>query len=196
MVGESHDETVLQTRLAKALSHPLRQRLLIGYGERVTSPRELAAEFGEPLNSVSYHTQRLVHHGLLELVRTERRRGAVKHYYRTVVAHEIEDERWRSLPASLRQSTIGVVTASIWADVAEAAAARTLEADEVHLSRVPLDLDNRAWDELSAILRGVVDEARRLEAESRVRRGSDSPRPAHGPSTLALLHFERPPRAG
>jgi len=186
---------VLQTRLAKALSHPLRHRLLIKYGERVASPRELAEELHEPLNTVSYHTQRLLSHGLLEPVRTERRRGAVKHYYRTAVVLELEDDRWRSLSKTARQSNIGVVLATIWADLAAAGAARTLEADDVHVSRLPLDLDEQGWRELSTILRAVVEDARRLEVEAHERR-AHAPGPDDGrPSTLALLHFELPPRA-
>jgi hypothetical protein len=41
-------------RLAKALSHPLRQRLLVAYMGKAASPSDVAAKLEEPLGNVSY----------------------------------------------------------------------------------------------------------------------------------------------
>jgi DNA-binding transcriptional ArsR family regulator len=177
----------LRTRLAKALSHPLRQRLLMAYYERVTSPRELADDLGEQLNAVSYHTQHLLRHGFLELVRTEKRRGATKHYYRAVVRPEIYDDEWVSLPESLRRGIAGAIVAEIWLDLLDAQAAGRLDAEGIHLARTPLELDDRGWDELSTLLRETGHAALRIESESAER----SPSRARRRSMLALLHVPR-----
>ena len=176
------------TRLAKALSHPLRRRLLIAYSGRVASPSELAHELDEPLGDVSYHTKRLIAHGCLDLVRTEPGRGGTKHFYRATAGYEFEDEQWRALPPRMRRSLAGPVLAQLWDHVLAAEAGGGLEAPDVHVSTQGLSLDSRGWEELSALLRALVEDARRIARESAERGPADE-----RPSVLALLHF---PSAG
>ena len=68
-----------EARIAKALAHPLRARILQRLGERVASPGDLATELGAPLGVVSYHVRMLRDYDCVELVRTEPRRGALQH---------------------------------------------------------------------------------------------------------------------
>jgi DNA-binding transcriptional ArsR family regulator len=68
--------------IAKALSHPLRLAILRTIRDRrKVSPSEFAGETGEPLGNVSYHVQALARAGVLEVVDTAKRRGALEHYY-------------------------------------------------------------------------------------------------------------------
>src|SRR3954464_10346348 len=89
-----------EARIAKALAHPLRARILQRLGERVASPGELAAELGAPLGVVSYHVRMLHEYQGVELVRTEPRRGALRHVYRATARADAAAERW-ALPAGL-----------------------------------------------------------------------------------------------
>src|SRR5690349_14771742 len=52
------------------------------------SPKQLADALGEAdrLGLVAYHVRMLADRGLVELVRTEQRRGALAHYYRLTPA--------------------------------------------------------------------------------------------------------------
>src|SRR3954451_17343796 len=70
-----------EARIAKALAHPLRARILQRLGERVASPGELAVELGASVGVVSYHVRMLRDYDCVELVRTEPRRGALQHFY-------------------------------------------------------------------------------------------------------------------
>ena len=72
----------IEQRLAKALMHPVRTRVFALLDENVASPSELAAELDEPLGTVSYHVRILLELGLIELVSTTPRRGAIEHHYR------------------------------------------------------------------------------------------------------------------
>src|SRR3954468_9040127 len=99
-------ETV-EARIAKALAHPLRARILHRLGERVASPGELATELGASLGVVSYHVRMLRHYGLVELVRSESRRGALRHCYRASARPQPSAERWRALPSGLRRGRAG-----------------------------------------------------------------------------------------
>lgn len=85
------------TRMLRVLAHPTRVRILRrmdelvrrhGRGKALRSPSELADELHEPLGNVSYHVRFLVEGGVLELAKTEPRRGAVEHYYRLAVSVE------------------------------------------------------------------------------------------------------------
>ncbi len=68
--------------VAKALSHPLRLAILREIRDvRKLSPSEYARDSGEPLGNVSYHVKALERAGVLEVVETAHRRGALEHYY-------------------------------------------------------------------------------------------------------------------
>jgi DNA-binding transcriptional ArsR family regulator len=173
----------LPTAVAKALSHPLRQRLLIAYSQRPASPSDMAQQLSEPLGNVAYHTKRLLEHGCLELVGTSPGRGGVKHTYRATMRYELEDETWRELPRSLRGSLGGRAVSEIGRDVAAGAAAGGFSDEGMHVSRVRLELDDRGWRELSEVLRETVARADAIAADS-ARRGAGTRR-----SVLAVMHF-------
>lgn len=70
--------------LARTQIHPLKLRIIELYatGAELT-PVDVQRELGEPkLGNVSYHVRALLSDGLIELVRTEPRRGALAHFYR------------------------------------------------------------------------------------------------------------------
>ena len=73
-------------RYVKAMSHPLRVRILAMLDERTASPVELAGWLGSSLGTVAYHVRTLERMGLVELVHETRVRGAVEHHYRSVRA--------------------------------------------------------------------------------------------------------------
>ena len=82
-------------RIAEAFVHPLKLRILRAYcratatagrghaGARVVA-RTASGLPGEPLGNVSYHVRQLEKAGLIELVATRQRRGALEHYYTLV----------------------------------------------------------------------------------------------------------------
>jgi DNA-binding transcriptional ArsR family regulator len=177
----------VEIRLAKALSHPLRRRLLFEYGHLVTSPRRLADTLGAPLTSVSYHTQALLRHGCIELVRTEPRRGATEHFYRAIVGPNLQDAEWSRLPAGVRRELVASTLAEVWDDVRKGAEHGGFEPVDVHVSRAEVRLDADARAELNRLLQHVAVEAQRLHAASAARAGATTP------SAVVVLHFDRPP---
>jgi DNA-binding transcriptional ArsR family regulator len=74
---------VIDQRLVKAVSHPLRVEVLeaiISQGE--VSPTQVATNLGQELGKVSYHVNVLKDCEVIELVRTRQRRGALEHFFR------------------------------------------------------------------------------------------------------------------
>jgi DNA-binding transcriptional ArsR family regulator len=186
---------LVDSRVAKALAHPLRAHILTILNERVASPNQMAEQLGEPLGNVSYHVKALVELECIELVSTTPRRGAVEHFYRAIVRPYFSDRDWSRLPRSLRQAISDVGLQLIWDDVADAVERGSFEArEDRHLTRHPLVLDERGWSELNEVLTDLFDQAVRIESESAARlvEAGDE-----GISTkLAVLHFESPRSAG
>ena len=80
------------TNAAKAAAHPLRAVILERLAQRVWSPSDLADELDKPLGRVSYHLTALRHLGMIKLVDTQPRRGALEHYYKAVWQVRVELE--------------------------------------------------------------------------------------------------------
>jgi DNA-binding transcriptional ArsR family regulator len=174
----------LNPSLAKALAHPLRQQLLLQYNERVASPGELADRLGAPLGDVSYHTKRLLALGCIELDRTEPGRGGTRHYYRAVVRYELQSAEYASLAPALRTGFVEPILSTIWRDVDDARTVAGFDDPDMHISHQWLELDDDAWNELSALLEQVVETADRLARESASRR----PNAGKRRSTLGVIH--------
>lgn len=188
-------KTGVDQRLVRAIGHPLRLRLLTIFNERVASPSDLAAELGEPIGNVSYHTRILARLGCVELVRTKQVRGAVEHYYRAVVRPVFSDDDWAELPLSIRKSLAGAVLTEIADDMGASATEGGFDRDEVHLSRTTLTLDSRGWQELNELLQELGDQALEIQVQSAARLHSDGVQESEA-AVLALMLFEPPTGQG
>lgn len=72
----------IDQRLAKALSNPLRAQALSLIGDGCASPKAIADRLDLDVRAVAYHVRVLRGLECIELVDTEKRRGAVEHRYR------------------------------------------------------------------------------------------------------------------
>jgi len=178
-----------EARIAKALAHPLRARILQRLGERVASPGDLAVELGAPLGVVSYHVRMLRDYDCVELVRTEPRRGALQHFYRATARPNLDEGQWRTLPSGLRRELAGETIQELVNDLAQAADAGTLEDPEVVVTRTPLELDDRGFKKLNRLLARTQEQALQIASESSARRNEGA---EAFPTELAILHFKRP----
>ena len=158
-----------EARIAKALAHPLRARILQRLGERVASPGDLAVELGAPLGVVSYHVRMLRDYDCVELVRTEPRRGALQHFYRATARPNLDDDQWRTLPSGLRGELTGETLTDLVTDLGAAADAGHLQDPEVILNRTPLELDEKAFKKLNKLLAKTQEQALAIAEESATR---------------------------
>ena len=159
--------SAVDSRMAKALAHPLRVQLLSLLNEGVASPNELAKKLDEPLTNVSYHVRMLHDLGCIELVETEPRRGALEHYYRAIMRPFFGDSDWKRLPKNARGSISDAVLQLVWEDSAEAIKSGLFdEREDRHLSRSVLCMDEQGWDDLNALLVETLDQAMQIQADS------------------------------
>jgi DNA-binding transcriptional ArsR family regulator len=189
-IARSREE--LDPRIVRALSHPIRHKVLVALNERVASPKELAAELGEPLGNVSYHTRVLAQLGCIELVSTTQRRGALEHHYRAVMRPYFDDAAWAQIPVSTRRSLFDAELDRLWNDAVEAAKSGGFDHPQAHVSWMTLDLDEQGFADVAELLGSTIERALEIQAEAagrRIEQGEEA-----GPeirSEVGILHFER-----
>jgi DNA-binding transcriptional ArsR family regulator len=180
-------EDVTDAHIIKAMGHPLRMRILAAFNAGERSPRELATELGEPLGNVSYHVRMLVDLGLLELVRTTQKRGALEHHYVLAARPVISDVTWSRLPGQLKATVTRSVLDDVGRDVAEAAAAGGLERAEASVMRLPLVLDGRGWKEASKAAAAFEDRLKQIEQRSTERLRATEGAQGEGARAVVML---------
>ena len=98
--------------IARALSHPLRVRILMVLNERDMSPSDfLASGYAKGLmaksgglSQVSYHFRALHDADCLEIVDLVPVRGAMEHVYRGAARAIHLDDEWAQLPRARREA--------------------------------------------------------------------------------------------
>jgi DNA-binding transcriptional ArsR family regulator len=182
---------LVDPRIAKALSHPMRARILMILNERVASPNEIAGMIDERLPNVSYHVRALEELDCIELVSTAQRRGAIEHYYRAVVRPFFSDRDWKRLPRSGRQAISDSILQIIWEEVATAMQSGTFESrTDRHLSHTRVALDREGWAEMTKLLAGTLAEAEKIASRSEARVRTSDKQPISTAVTMML--FELP----
>ena len=150
-------------RYVKAMSHPLRVRILALLDERTASPVELAGWLDATLGTVAYHVRTLERMGLVELVRETRVRGAVEHHYRSKERPRVSDEAWAVAPPIAKQVAVSSSLQTIDAYARAASAAGGFDHGNSHLTRTALQLDARGWNNLSRACMRLLAQVDRIE---------------------------------
>jgi predicted ArsR family transcriptional regulator len=177
--------------VAKAFAHPLRVQILIILNERVASPNLLSQELDQSLNLVAYHVRVLEKYDCIELVDTKQRRGATEHFYRATRRQFLSDAEWARMPEALRPGLSGAMLKAVFDDIEEAVTEDTFdEIADRHLSRTPMVVDKRGWDEVATLLGATLDRVLEIQSEAseRIAAGDE-------PGMLAkveILHFKSP----
>jgi DNA-binding transcriptional ArsR family regulator len=168
-VGMERTTTIDDPRYVKAMSHPLRVRILAMLQERTATPVQLSEWLGARLGTVAYHVRTLHRAGLVELVDETRVRGAVAHHYRAKPRPVVSDEAWAQTPAIAKQAAVGSTLQTIDEYTRASAAAGGFDRADAHLSRLVMRLDGQGWAELAAAAKRLLDEVTRIEAEAEAR---------------------------
>jgi DNA-binding transcriptional ArsR family regulator len=179
------ESSLLDPRVARALSHPLRRSVLgLLMEQEEASPNQIAGRLGAPLSTVSYHVHILRDLGCIELVHTEPRRGAVEHFYKATIEPYLDDAQWESLPAVVRRQLAGQTLGELVQAMGTAVRNGGFDVPQAHVDRVPLRLDEQGWVELSELLTSTLRGAADIQRRSNERAGADV-----RASQLGIVHF-------
>jgi DNA-binding transcriptional ArsR family regulator len=186
---DSGGETIDQD-LVRALSHPVRVRILEALQGRTASPTELARRFGQSLGVVSYHAGALVEVDCIEQVHTRPRRGTVEHFYTARPRSFIGHQDWRRAPRSVRGGVTDEALRTFVARVGAAIDADTIDSrEDTTLNWMPVTVDEQGWREVAEILDRALRELMEVAAASRGRLGAEDGIPV----VTGLAAFEVPP---
>jgi DNA-binding transcriptional ArsR family regulator len=177
-------------RYVKALSHPLRVRILALLQERTASPRELAEWLDATLGTVSYHVRTLHDFGLIELVKTTQVRGAIAHHYKARVRPQIDDEAWASAAPIVKQAAVGAALQTVDDYARASAAAGGFDRAESHLSRTNVRLDAKGWQAAAKACEKLLAELGRIEEAAAKRIAKDPDAEGTSDAAVVVLLFE------
>jgi DNA-binding transcriptional ArsR family regulator len=177
-------------RYVKALSHPLRVRILALLQERTASPRELAEWLDATLGTVSYHVRTLHDFGLIELVKTTQVRGAIAHHYKATIRPTVDDAAWASAPPIAKQAAVGATLQTVDDYARASAAAGGFDRGEAHLSRSNLRLDAKGWAAADKACQKLITELGRIEETAAKRIEKDPAAADASDAAVVVMLFE------
>jgi DNA-binding transcriptional ArsR family regulator len=151
-------------RYVKAMSHPLRVRILAMLDERKASPNQLSGWLDASLGTVAYHVRTLEQLGLIELVDETRVRGAVEHHYRAKARPNLTVEGWAQAPPIAKQAAVGSSLDVIGEYARVSAAAGGFDRSDAQLRRALLKLDEKGFAQLSKACDKLLEQAEKIEA--------------------------------
>lgn len=172
MTPKATAPTLIDPRILKAQSHPIRAEILNILSEGPSSPSRMYRRMEEAgsLQVVCHHVKILREVGLIELVRIEPRGNRKEHIYRATKRQFFTLEEWLAVDAKFRDPLIGTILRQISDDTGRAAAeGRFSEFPDSHLSRSPVELDAVGWAEVVTALEVALKAILEAHAQSKER---------------------------
>jgi DNA-binding transcriptional ArsR family regulator len=182
--------TLNDPRYIKALSHPLRVRILAILEERTASPVQLAELLDASLGVVSYHVRTLEKFGLIKLVRTTPVRGAVEHHYRANARPTISDAGWAQAAPVAKQAYLSSFLQQVGAYTNAAAAAGGFDRADAHFTRTVAKLDGKGWAQLAKACEQLLAKIDTIEADAAKRIAKDPHAEDIVDAGLVIMLFE------
>jgi DNA-binding transcriptional ArsR family regulator len=156
-------------RYVKALTHPLRIRILALLEEREASPVQLAERLDATLGTVAYHVRTLQKLGLIELVATHQRRGATEHVYAAREHPRFSDSAWASTSPLAKHAMVSSVLSQIGEYATQSAAAGGFDRADAHFTRSALRLDEKGFTDLAKATKAWLAQVAKIESQSKGR---------------------------
>ena len=182
--------TIDDPRYVKAMSHPLRVRILAMLGERTASPSQLSQWLGATLGTTAYHVRSLHQLGLIELADETRVRGAIEHHYRAGKRPMVSEEAWSKAPPIAKQAAVGSSLQVVDEYARKSAAEGGFDRSEAHLSRTAITVDAKGWEQLNKACLKFVEQIEKIEAGVK-ERGEKRPHEEEtGTAAVVLMAFE------
>lgn len=183
----STEDPKLDARLARAMAHPTRAKILSVLGERCASPSELEPILDIKLSNLAYHFRELRKLDFIEVVDREQVRGATKTRYRATTRMLLDKENWESLS---RETRSGVSVAAVEEVIDRATTAIEADTFDNRTDRavitLKMDADEQGWGDINATLREAYERIREIEGETANRDG------AKFRVTVSILSYESP----
>lgn len=182
---------MIDRRLIRLASDPVRLSLLTLLNERSAGVGEVAAELEIDLAAAGRHLDAMHDAGLIEIVGEVLNRGAVEPRYRALVRVLWDDEEWAALGREEQQRLAVWIMGMIESDANAAIEQGTfISRKDAHASRTVSHVDEQGWSELTRIKQEALDGIFEVQAASAERLAETGEEGL--PVMSALLCFELP----
>ena len=167
MTTKAAAPTLIDSRILKAQSHPIRAHILNILSEGPNSPVRMHRRMENvSLSLCCHHVKVLLKVGLIKLVQIKEHGGRKEHIYRATERQYFSLEEWLAVDAKFRDPLVSTILRQISDDTGRAAAeGRFNELPDRHLSRSPVELDALGWTEVVQALKIALESV--LEAHGR-----------------------------
>lgn len=171
MTPQAAQPTLIDDRILKAQSNPIRAHILNILSEGPNSPSRMHRRMENvSLSLVCHHIKVLLRVGLIELVKVVARGGRKEHIYRATKRQYFSLEEWLAVDAKFREPLVSTILRQISDDTGRAAAeGRFNELLDRHLSRSPVELDGPGWAEVVEGLKAALETVLEAHARSKER---------------------------
>jgi len=159
--------TLIDRRVLRAQSHPIRAHILNILSEGPSSPGRMHRRMQNvSLSLVCHHVKVLREVGLIELVELRQNGSRREHIYRSTQRQFFDLDEWLEIDPKFRDPIVATILSQISEDAGRSAAeGRFNELPDRHLSRSPVELDKAGWQEVVVALEEALDAI--LEAHAR-----------------------------
>jgi DNA-binding transcriptional ArsR family regulator len=163
--------TLIDSRVLKAQSHPIRAHILNILSEGPSSPGRMQRRMENvSLSLVCHHVKVLRTVGLIELVEIRKHGGRKEHIYRATRRQFFDVEEWEAIDPRFRDPIVGTILQQISEDAGRSAAeGRFNEIPSRHLSRSPIEVDQEGWKEVVDVLEDALTGVLEAHAKSKER---------------------------
>jgi len=158
--------SLIDQRLMKAVSNPTRVDILNILMDGPSSPSKIARRLDNvDVNLASHHIKVLRELGCVELVREVKHGGRTERFYRATKRHYFSTAEWEAIaPKDGLPITVDILR-MVSADLAASLVSGNLDRErDRHLSRSPIRVDRKGWDEIGAILERTLSEVLEVDA--------------------------------
>jgi hypothetical protein len=188
--------------ICAVLKHPLRVRILEILNEGPRSPSQFVEEglvpkehytaYNQALTLAAYHFRELEKAGCVQIIDTIPRRGALEHVYEGKARVYFTDTEFEEMEPARREQLSRISFQGLVARADGAMRAGTFDArTDRYLVWVPMQLDERGWDDLSAALTRCYGEVEQIRHDAKDRLAASGEESI--PVTFGVLGFESPP---
>lgn len=158
---------MIDQRLVRLASEPVRLEALTLLNERSASVGEIAAELEIDIGEAARHLEAMREEGLVEVIGEVLNRGAVEPRYRPLAKTLWDDEEWATFSLEEQKRLTRWILGMIDADAREALERGTFSArPDSHASRTVPRVDEQGWEELRRIHADALDAVFAVEAAS------------------------------
>lgn len=178
-------------RLVAAIDHPWRAHVLAITNQRVASQAEMAADLRIKSRQLSYHIEKLLDLGLIELVKEEKTPGGRRlgRWFRAIGRSWAEADQWKTISKKNQTAVTSKILSNCNLDLQAAIAAGTIHGDDNVIARIPLAVDGPGWKELCALLNDTTKQAVEIAERSAARM---KPGGELTPAKVHIIQFESP----